>query len=100
MVEQSRFCDQCGARLERSSSKFCASCGAEISAPSEQQRTEATNDDMLQTMRLQESRRQEEVWLGGSRFKNRGAVLKGCLGFFGLFFALVILVTVCTAVVM
>ena len=26
MAEQTRFCDECGARLERSSSRFCASC--------------------------------------------------------------------------
>jgi len=83
MAEQTRFCDECGARLERSSSKFCASCGAEIPSTSGQQRTEASNADVLQEMRAQESRRQEEVLIGGSRFKNRGQLLKGCLFYSG-----------------
>ena len=97
MAEQARFCDECGARLERSTSKFCTSCGAEIPSTSGQQRTEASNADVLQEMRAQESRRQEEVMIGGNRFKNRGQLLKGCLGCLGLFILLWILATVCTA---
>ena len=100
MVEQSRFCDQCGARLERSSSKFCASCGAEISAPSEQQSTEATNAEVLQEMRAQESRRQEEILIGGTRYKNKRELQKTCLLMVLSVIGLAILVTVCTAVVM
>ena len=98
MAEQTRFCDECGARLERSNSKFCASCGAEIPSPSGQQRTEATNADVLQEMRTEETSRQAEVWIAGNKFKNRGALLKGFLGCLGLFIGIVILMTVCTAV--
>ena len=97
MAEQARFCDECGARLEGSTSKFCTSCGAEIPSTSGQQRTEASNADVLQEMRAQESRRQEEVMIGGTRFENRGALLKGCLGCLGLFIGIVIVMTVCTA---
>ena len=43
MAEQTRFCDECGARFERSSSKFCTSCGTEIPSTSGQQRIQGSN---------------------------------------------------------
>ena len=99
MAEQARFCDECGARLERSTSKFCTSCGAEIPSSSGQQRTEETNADVLQEMGTQETRRQEEVLIAGTRFGNIGALLKGCLGCLGVFILLSILFSVCNAAV-
>ena len=99
MAEQARFCDECGARLERSSSKFCASCGTEIPSPSGQQRTEATNADVLQEMRTQETRRQEETWIAGTRYKDKGQPLRLLLGCGGFVVLLAIVFGVCTAVV-
>ena len=99
MAEQARFCDECGARLERSTSKFCTSCGAEIPSSSGQQRTEETNADVLQEMGTQETRRQEEVLEPSTRFGNIGALLKGGLGCLGVLILLWILLGVCNATV-
>ena len=99
MAEQARFCDECGARLERSTSKFCTSCGAKIPSSSGQQRTEETNADVLQEMGTQETRRQEEVSEPSTRLGNIGALLKGGLGCLGGLILLWILLGVCNATV-